>query len=184
LSALGHYFLFHNLDHQLTETSYLTQPQVSAVSILLTTIFKAALTASIGTSFAQHLWLVLRGNPIPIYTVEKLFILRTNIFAMCDFRSTWRSPTLIVMALSVWCLGLATIYPPGALIVAIEPYTFTKELNIAVMNPPIPRDLNFTADATFPTLANIGLEETLAHSYTYENKTVEDSPAIHSLTYK
>ena len=180
---MGHYFLFHNLDHQLTESSYLTQPQVSAVSILLTTIFKAALTASIGTSFAQHLWLVLRGSPLPIDTIEKMFILRTNIFALCDLRSTWRSPTLIVMALSVWCLGLATIYPPGALIVAIEPYTFTEERDIAVMNPPIPRDLDFAANETFPTLANDGFEESLALFITVDNETVEASPGTRSLSY-
>jgi hypothetical protein len=35
-----------NLDGKLTDTSYLTQAQASAVSILLTTIFKAALMAN------------------------------------------------------------------------------------------------------------------------------------------
>ena len=96
---------------------------------------------------------------MPIDTIEKMFMLRTNIFGLFDVRSTWRSPTLIVMALSVWCLGLATVYPPGALIVAIDPYTFTEELDIAVMNPPIPRDLDFAGNESFPSLTSHGFDD-------------------------
>jgi hypothetical protein len=141
------------LDGKLVNTSYLTQPQASAVSILLTTIFKAALTASTGICFAQHLWFVLRGNAMPLATIEKLFILRTNLLALGDLRSTWRAPLLVSMALLVWCLGLATIYPPGALIVTFEAYTFTEIHNMPVMNPPIPRNLDFAQNDTFPTFA-------------------------------
>ena len=51
---------------------------------------------------------------------------------------------LILMALFVWCLGLATIYPLGALVVTFEAYTFTKEFNISVMNLLILCNLDFT----------------------------------------
>src|SRR4051794_22884842 len=74
LSALGHYLLVRNLNGKPVDTSYLTQSQVSAVSILLTTIFKAALTASMGTCFAQHLWYLLRGTTMSLSTIEMLFI--------------------------------------------------------------------------------------------------------------
>ena len=112
-----------------------------------------------------------------------MFILRTNIFALCDLRSTWRSPTLIVIALSVWCLEPVTIYPPGALIVAIKPYTFSEELNIAVMNPQAPRDLEFATDKTFPTLATEGVNYWPASNFIVDDETVQFAPATSTLAY-
>jgi hypothetical protein len=183
LSALGHYLFFKNLDRKLTNTSYLTQSQTSAVSILLMTIFKAALTASIGICFAQHLWLVLRRNAIPLEAIEKLFILRTNILALCDLRSTRRAPLLILMALFLWCLGLATIYPPGALIVIFEAYTFTENPNLSVMNPPIPYDLDFAGNKSFPTLGFDGFGNRLATYMTHNNVTSSVEPSARMLAY-
>jgi len=90
---------------------------------------------------------------------------------------------LIVMALSVWCLGLATIYPPGALIVSIEPYTSTEELDIAVMNPPIPRDLDFAGNESFPTLSFGGFGFQAGVSLTVNGKPVDASPNARTLAY-
>lgn len=152
-SALGHYLLFRNLDGTITDISYLTQSQVSAFSIHLTTIFKAALTACIGTCFAQHLWFILSGNATPLSTIEKLFVFRTSISALGHLRSIWRAPLLFLMALLVWCLGLATVFPPGALIVALEAHTFTENYNMTVMNPPVPQDLDLAGIFLFPSLS-------------------------------
>jgi hypothetical protein len=151
---LGHFLLVKSLNGTLVDTSYLTQAQVSAVSILLTTIFKAALTASTGICFAQHLWFILRGTATSLSTIEKLFVIRTNLLALGDLRVIWRAPLLFLMALLVWCLGLATIYPPGALIVTFEAHTITENHNMSVMNPPVPRNLNFANNAGFPTLGD------------------------------
>jgi hypothetical protein len=60
---------------------------------------------------------------------------------------------LVFMALFLWCLGIATIYPPGALIVTFEAYTFTEKANLSVINPPIPPDLDFASNGSFPTLS-------------------------------
>lgn len=160
LSALGHFLLVRTLDGKLTETSYLTQTQVSAVSILLTTIFKTALTVSVGICFTQHLWFILRGNPISLETIEKLFAVRTSIVALSDFRVIWRAPLLFLMALLVWCLGLATITPPGALIVTFEARNYTDPYNMSVMNPSVPRELDLV-DESFPGLVDGGLENSI-----------------------
>jgi hypothetical protein len=148
--------MVQNLDGKLTDTSYLTQTQASAVSIMLTTIFKAAVTASISICFAQHLWFILRGKPTSLATIEKLFILRTSLFTLGDLRVVWRAPLLFLMALLVWCLGLATIYPPGALIVTSEAHQYTENYNMPVMNPPVPQDFDFLDEnTTFPTLGYV-----------------------------
>jgi hypothetical protein len=124
----------------------------------LITIFKAALTASLGICFTQHLWLVLRGNPIPLAAIEKLFVFRTNVLLLGDLRSIWRAPLLFLMALLIWCLGLATIYPPGALIVTFEAHNYTENRNVSVMNPPVPKELNLVGNDTFPGLSDADVE--------------------------
>jgi hypothetical protein len=134
-SALGHYLLFSALDGTLVDDRYLQQPQVSAISLLLVTIFKASFTAGVGTCFAQFLWWTLRGMATAIAIVEKLFLLRSNLFALANARSAWKAPVLFLMALAVWCIGIATIYPPGALIVVSLPYASTQNLNMSVWQP-------------------------------------------------
>lgn len=153
LAALGHYVLVTQLHQKAVDTSLLTQRQVSAVSILLSTIFKAALTASVGTCFAQHLWYLLRGPAMSLSTVEMLFILRTNIFALLKPQGLYRAPLLWLMALLTWGLSIATIYPAGALTVAFEAQTITELHNMSVMNPPLPPNLDLAGDDNFPTLA-------------------------------
>ena len=160
-SALGHYLLFKNLDGSLTDSSYLQQSQVSAVSILLTTIFKSGLTASVGACFAQHLWLVLRGNATSVPLVEKPFVLRTNILAFGDMRGVQRAHILSLMALYIWCLGIATIHPLGAITVGLPPYTSTENMRVLVMNPAPPKEFEpeiFGRGQPYPTLANLWLD--------------------------
>jgi len=144
--------LFKHLNGRQVDTSFLTQTQVSAVSILLSTIFKAALTASMGMCFAQHLWYLLRGTAMSLSTVEMLFVIRTNIIALLNPHGIRRAPLLFLMALLIWCVGLATVYPPGALIVVFKAQEFTEPRNLSVMNPPLPLHLDLAGVEDFPTL--------------------------------
>jgi hypothetical protein len=84
--------------------------------------------------------------------IEKLFVFRTNVLVLGDLRSIWRAPLLFLMALLVWSLGLATIYPPGALIVTFEAHNYTEDRNVSVMNPPVPQDLDIGGIVTFPNM--------------------------------
>ncbi|KAH6870614.1 hypothetical protein BKA58DRAFT_385377 [Alternaria rosae] len=156
-AALGHFMLVKHLSGRPVDTSFLTQTQVSAVSILLSTIFKAALTASMGMCFAQHLWYLLRGTAMSLSTVEMLFVIRTNILALLNPHGIRRAPLLFLMALLIWCIGLATIYPPGALIVVFQAQEFTESRNLSVMNPPLPLHLDLAGDDNFPTLSGDAL---------------------------
>lgn len=151
-AALGHFMLVEHLNGRPVDTSFLMQTQVLAVSILLSTIFKAALTASIGMRFAQHLWYLLRGTAMSLSTVEMLFVIRTNILALINPHGIRRAPLLFLMALLIWCVGLATVYPPGALIVVFQAQEFTEPRNLSVMNPPLPLHLDLAGDDNFPTL--------------------------------
>jgi len=53
-----------------------------------------------------------------------------------------KAPLLFMMALFIWCFEFATIYPPGALTVALQPYPTTTDIEVSTMNPPPPKDWN------------------------------------------
>jgi hypothetical protein len=93
---------------------------------------------------------------MPLAAIEKLFVFRTNVLVLGDLRSICRAPLLFLMALLIWCLGLATIYPPGALIVTFEAHNYTENRKVSIMNPPIPQELNFGGNDTFPRLTYTG----------------------------
>ncbi|CAN9172688.1 unnamed protein product [Alternaria alternata] len=80
------------------------------------------------------------------------------------------------MALFVWRLGIATIYPPGALVVTFEAHTFTKESNMSVMNPPIPRDLDSTQH-DFPKLSFGGINFQAGVSLNVNGETLYEGPS-------
>jgi hypothetical protein len=100
-----------------------------------------------------------------LLAIEKLFVFRTNILALADLHSIWRAPLLFFMALLVWCLGLATIYPPGALIVTVQAHNYTENRNVSIMNPRVPQDLDIGTEYTFPSL---GKRQFLYNIWTFE----------------
>jgi hypothetical protein len=60
------------------------------------------------------------------------------------------------MALFVWLVPIATIYPPGALTVTSRLYFEVKSLDVSIMNPPAPANFDvIDPDNTpFATLTN------------------------------
>ncbi|KAF1957857.1 hypothetical protein CC80DRAFT_469878 [Byssothecium circinans] len=105
-------------------------------------MFKASFTAGVGTCFTQHLWHILRNSATSVSIIEEMFLLRSNVIALSNPRSIVRAPLLFLMALSIWWIGIATIYPPGALTVELEPYSPTSNLNISVMSPDPAKSFN------------------------------------------
>jgi hypothetical protein len=91
-----------------------------------------------------------------LLAIEKLFVFRTNILVLGDLRSIWRAPLLFLMALLIWCLGIAMIYHPGVLIVTFAASNYTENRKMSVMNPPVPKELNLGVNDTFPTLTRGG----------------------------
>lgn len=132
---MGHYILNFKLNGARLDTKRISQPQISSIALLLVTSFKAAVTASVGSCFVQHLWFVLRGPETPISLVEQLFVFRNNVLAMGNWRAVWRAPILFLMALYIWCIGIAMAYPPGSLTVMSLAHKTTDSREVTTFNP-------------------------------------------------
>jgi hypothetical protein len=85
--------------------------------------------------------------------IEKFFLILHNPFTLFDLWVFCKAPVLFTMAVLIWLAPLATIYPPGALTVTLEPWTTSNNLNISVKNPRAPVDFDpFDMFGTFPHL--------------------------------
>jgi hypothetical protein len=80
LCSISHYIFFDRLHGSIAsgEHASMTQSYATAVSLRLVTLFKASLLGCVGICSAQYVWLLLRGQPIAVSTVESLFQMRHN----------------------------------------------------------------------------------------------------------
>jgi hypothetical protein len=106
------------------------------MSLLIVTGFKASITLAVGIAFSQHMWLVFRRRTFAIQHIEQLFSLRSNLFHVLRIQNSLGAPILFAMAVFVWVLPVATVYPPSALTVSLLRYTQMEMRNVPILDPP------------------------------------------------
>jgi hypothetical protein len=141
-----HYVFFRYLNNRVisqgiplsTKTTSIPQAYVTTVSLLLVTAFRAALLASVGTCYTQLLWATFRERVLKVHVftaltsneclaydrqiklIEDLFQVQSNVLRLGNRNLYLKTPILAVVAVFSWLIPIATIYPPGALVVNIE----------------------------------------------------------------
>jgi hypothetical protein len=144
--AVGHGLLFQWLNGTLAEHRRLGQSQITAISLLITTAFKACAIGAISLSFAQHLWHVIRRKALKIARIEQLFSIRSNPFELAKVGIVRDTPLLLLMALTVWLISIAAIYPPSALTTVARPYSTTIDTLMSTLSPSV----RLNSDHLFP----------------------------------
>lgn len=142
LSAVSHFCLFTYLDGRIVSqdidtlfrettsipqsyvdtisTTSIPQSYITTISLLIVTTFRATLVASIGVSYVQYMWMMLRRQLFEVQIIEELFQIRANVFRLLNKKLVRNAPSLVLVATISWLIPLATIYPPGALILSLE----------------------------------------------------------------
>jgi hypothetical protein len=143
LCSVCHYTLFSRLDGSAADGTFaIPQSYVTATSLILAALFRATLLGSVGICFAQILWRLLRDRPIPVSGNESILQMISNpleLFSVCVVQ---RATVLLLIALYMWCVPLAVTFPPGALTVAATAFEISDTLNVSVVNPSLPKDLD------------------------------------------
>lgn len=164
LGAVAHLCLFMYLHRRIAvergeklpfKTTSLPQSYVTTLSLLLVTIFRAALVASIGICYAQYLWMVLRLQVLEVRVIEELFQIRANALRLFNPTLIRSTPTLLLVAIISWLIPVATIYPPGAMVVDLEIRQTPKVFNVSVI--PKPGKLSWSRD-NFALLSPEGIQ--------------------------
>jgi hypothetical protein len=142
LSAIAHMCVFLYLHGRIAsegdntlpfKTTSLPQSYVTTLSLVFVTIFRAALVASIGVCYVQCLWRTLRQQVMEVQFIEELFQIRANVLRLVNPTILRYTPHLFLIAIASWLIPIATIYPPGALVVNLETFQQHGTFNVSVI---------------------------------------------------
>ncbi|KAH6639095.1 hypothetical protein C7974DRAFT_387870 [Boeremia exigua] len=143
LLVVCHYMFFLYLEGRVmapsSELSYrrttmIPQGYVTTISLLLTTAFRATLVASVASCYTQYLWATLRTRVLKVGLVEDLFQIQTNAFHLASPNIYIKTPILAAVAIFCWLVPIATVYPPGALVVELHNLLVDTCFNVSVLH--------------------------------------------------
>jgi hypothetical protein len=127
--AAGHLLFFRFLDGERV-SDHIPQAFVSAISTAFITAFSACLILALSYSMTQILWYLLRSYSMRLSTIDSLFSITTSPSNLCSRDVVRNAPLMCLCALVRWCIPVAMIYPPGALIVVSHPFYQTRNMTV------------------------------------------------------
>jgi hypothetical protein len=75
-----------------------------------------------------------RANRLQISLIEDLFQVQTNAVRFVNHELYLKTPLLAVIAVFCWLIPIATVYPPGALVVGIQTVPLDTSFNVSVFH--------------------------------------------------
>lgn len=134
--AIVHLGLFRWLNEQeVDHSSGLSQPFVTGLSYFFVNGFRLLLAASLGISFVQMVWKLLRVRPIQLGDLDNLLSILSNPLQLGRVSLFWRAPVPFLCAVVFWCLPIAMVFPPGALTVETRTLTTVSENTVSTFDP-------------------------------------------------
>lgn len=127
--AVGNFIFFQFLDKQLVQES-IPQTYVSNIANAVVRLFSLSLGLASSTAFTQILWRKLRQNYLKVSTIDRLMSVPTAATELLSWEMPQATTTLWFFGLLLQLIPLATIFPPGSLIVS--PRLVSKSENISV----------------------------------------------------
>jgi hypothetical protein len=110
------------------------QTYVTTASNVLATSFGIALKAALTTAFTQHLWRIFRTETLRLETVEQLYTLRSNPLSFFSFSNLQQAPGLVLLAVLIWTITIATTFPPGAITIGTKDFHTYKNVVVPTFN--------------------------------------------------
>jgi hypothetical protein len=131
--AIAHFVYCQYLDEKFV---YDTLPQSwsSVVSNALAHLFAAALVTSASTAFTQLLWWYLRRRSLSVSKIDALFSLNSSSSNLYQLGLLKAVPVLWLFGLIIPLISIATIFPPGSLIVDQSPNNYTEPLKLYTLD--------------------------------------------------
>lgn len=130
--AVTHLLIFRFLDGKRTDG--IPQTYVTTASNIMATLFGASLIAALAIAFTQYLWQLMRRTSMKVINIERLFTIRINPFLLFNPAVIRCAPVLFFCAVLIWCIHIATSFPPGALTVQLTKRTSFQMLPVPTFN--------------------------------------------------
>lgn len=114
--AVGHYCYCWYMNRKFVEDT-IPQSWNNAVSMSFARVFSTALAASASTAFTQLLWWYLRRRSLPLSKIDALFSINSSPLNLYQLGLLKAVPLLWFFGLLLPLIPVATIFPPGSLVV-------------------------------------------------------------------
>ena len=114
--AIAHFLYCHFLDQKFVDDT-IPQSWNAALSVAIARAFSVTLAASASTAFTQLLWWHLRRKALTLSKIDALFSLNTSPTRLCELGLLSTTPLLWFFGLLLPMISIATIFPPGSLVV-------------------------------------------------------------------
>lgn len=114
--AVAHFLYCHFLDQKFVEDT-IPQSWNAALSVAIARAFSVTLAASASTAFTQLLWWHLRRKALSLSKIDALFSLNGSPTRLYELGLLTTTPLLWFFGLILPLISIATIFPPGSLIV-------------------------------------------------------------------
>lgn len=149
LVAILHFVMMYYLNGKPTDDrAYLTQRHVTWLSLLLVAVFRASLCASLAIAFTQRMWRVLRRKALPVSSIESLHGIRFNPLLLGYWRVLSATPLLYGMAVVIWLLTVAVLFPPSALTITLRSFENKESLLVPTFDAEYGREVNIDDTGT------------------------------------
>jgi hypothetical protein len=112
----------------------ISQERNNAITQVFARAFSITLATSASPAFAQLLWWYLRRKALPVEKIEALFQLNFGPFNLCQLGILKVVPLLWFFGLLFPLIPIATIFPPGCLVVEQLPWPKTSMASIPTLD--------------------------------------------------
>lgn len=114
--AVAHFLYCHFLDQKFVDDT-IPQSWNAALSVAIARAFSVTLAASASTAFTQLLWWYLRRKALTLSKIDALFSLNSSPTRLYELGILTTTPLLWFFGLLLPLISIATIFPPGSLVV-------------------------------------------------------------------
>jgi len=71
---------------------------------------------------------------VQIRLIEDLFQVQTNPLRLFNYHLYFKTPMLVAVAMFSWLVPIATLYPPGTLVVGLQSFPIGQSFNVSVFH--------------------------------------------------
>lgn len=112
-----------------------SQGWVTSDSNLVTNMFKTSSCGALSVAFTQYLWRIMRTCTLKNSHINTPHGIRNNLFLLTYPSIIKITPILFMIAILIWLIFIAIIYPPRALTVSSEPFSRSQQILVPNFDP-------------------------------------------------
>lgn len=144
------------------------QRYLAVISHMIASTFRASLTASVLAVFMQHLWSVMRTEFIATSTFESPHQIRQDFTHLGKAKTLMASPILYGLAVVLWLIPFAALYPEGSLTVITIPHQENITISIPTSVPEAGETLSWDSVEKFTPAVMFKVLYPLENKYLWE----------------